>query len=232
MSRQLNFKKMYLISSQKWSELSTKKKLEEISKDKVSDFIDSGNEKSDGMANRSDGDDECKYGSKITSKNLTNAFDSTTNIRVDQSEKTKVKNISIGIKNDCNSSKDKKDNTIQASGNDLNSAKRDDKTDMKDFVSCDCTKLCTWNDLQSKVNFREMDKNNGPYSYISDNNQSTCDSDQNIDRTEGNKSKKISNLTDKSRRKKALVKTSKYDKRIKSSSHQQKEIYGSNLKKK
>ena len=91
MSRQLNFKKMYLISSQKWSELSTKKKLEEISKDKVSDFIDSGNEKSDGMANRSDGDDECKYGSKITSKNLTNAFDSTTNIRVDQSEKTKVK---------------------------------------------------------------------------------------------------------------------------------------------
>ena len=102
---------------------------------------------------------------------------------------------------------------------------------MKDFVSCDCTKLCNWNDLQSKVDFREMDKNNRPYSYISDNNRSACDSDQNIDRTEGNKSKKISNLTDKSRRKKALVKPSKYDKRIKTSSHQQKEISGNILKK-
>ena len=57
---------MYLISYQKWSELSTKKKLEVISKNKVSDFIDSGNEKSDGMTNRSDADDETKQGSKIT----------------------------------------------------------------------------------------------------------------------------------------------------------------------
>ena len=108
MSRQLNFKKMYLISSQKWSELSTKKKLEENSKNKVNDSIDNGNEKSDGMVNRSNADDESEHGSKITSKDLTNDFDSTTNIRVDQCEKTKVKNISIGIKNHCNSSKDKK----------------------------------------------------------------------------------------------------------------------------
>ena len=71
MSRQLNFKKMYLISSQKWSELSTKKKLEEISKDKVSDFIDNDNEKSIGMNNRLDADDESKYGSKIPEYMLT-----------------------------------------------------------------------------------------------------------------------------------------------------------------
>ena len=228
MSRQLNFKKMYLISSQKWSELSTKKKLEEISKDKINDSIDNGNEKSDVMANRSNADDESEHGSKITSKDLTNDFDSTTNIRVDQSEKTKVKNISIGIKNDCNLSKD---NTIQASDNNRNGAKKNDKTDMKDFVSCDCTKFCNWNDIQSKVNYCEMDKSNHPRSLISDDNLSAMESQQNTERTEGSKNKKISNLTDKSRRKKVLVKPSKYDKRIKPSSHQPKEISGNILKK-
>ena len=228
MSRQLNFKKMYLISSQKWSELSTKKKLEGISKNKVNDSIDNGNEKSDGMVNRSNADDESEHGSKITSKDLTNDFDSTTNIRVDQSEKTKVKNISIGIKNDCNLSND---NTMQASDNNRNGARKNDKTDMKDFVSCDCTKLCNWNDIQSKVNYCEMDKSNRPRSLISDNNQSASEFQQNTDQIEGSKNKKISNLTDKCRRKKVLVKPSKYDKRIKPSSHQQKEISGDILKK-
>ena len=228
MSRQLNFKKMYLISSQKWSELSTKKKLEENSKNKVNDSIDNGNEKSDGMVNRSNADDESEHGSKITSKDLTNDFDSTTNIRVDQSEKTKVKNISIGIKNDCNLSNDK---TMQASDNNRNGARKNDKTDMKDFVSCDCTKLCNWNDIQSKVNYCETDKSNRPRSLISDNNQSAMEPQQNTERTEGSKNKKISNLTDKCRRKKVLVKPSKYDKRIKPSSHQQKEISGDILKK-
>ena len=125
----------------------------------------------------------------------------------------------------------KKDNTIQAPGNNLNDAKKNDKTDMKDFVSCDCPKLCNWNDIQSKVNYCEMDKSNRPRSLISDNNQSASESQQNTDRTEGSENKKISNLTDKSRRKKILVKSSKYDKRIKPSSHQQKEISGDNLKK-
>ena len=71
--------------------MSTEKKLEEISKNKVNDSIDNGNEKSDGMVNRSNADDESEHGSKITSKDLTNDFDSTANIRVDQSKKNKSK---------------------------------------------------------------------------------------------------------------------------------------------
>ena len=46
---------------------------------------------------------------KNPSNDHQSGFDSTTNIRVDQNEQSKVKNINIGIKNDCNLSSDVKE---------------------------------------------------------------------------------------------------------------------------
>ena len=68
-----------------------------------------------------------------------NGFDSTTNIRVDQNEQSKVKNINIGIKNDCNQSSDVKEVKKLEKPNNVAINQRND-TFNHGFVSCNCPK--------------------------------------------------------------------------------------------
>ena len=132
-----NFKKMYLISSQKWLQLSSKKKQTVSLSDSKENVITS--EKDDNIINHS----YSRVGSSPVVKNPSNdhqsCFDSTTSIRVDQNEQSKVKNINIGIKNDCNQSSGVKEVKTLEKTNNMAINHRND-TFNHGFVSCDCPK--------------------------------------------------------------------------------------------
>ena len=132
-----NFKKMYLISSQKWLELSSKKKqLASLSGGKENVITP---EKDENLINHSYSGVEPPPVVKNPSNDHQSGFDSTTNIRVDQNEQSKVKNINIGTKNDFNPSSDVKELKKLEKTNNVAVNPRND-TFNRGFVSCDCTK--------------------------------------------------------------------------------------------
>lgn len=127
MQATVNFKKMYLISVQKWQELSAKNS-ELSSKNKT---------KSDTIILR-DQEKEAESDKIIPIKN---GLDSSTNIRVDQSENTRVKNINIGIKNSNEvdgQSREKK--SLKGNVNNDFVIKDESLANSSSFVSCDCEK--------------------------------------------------------------------------------------------
>ena len=99
-TRMSNFKKMYLISSQKWLELSSKKK-QTVSLSEGKENVITP-EKDENIINHSCSGVGATPVVMDPSNDHQSGFESTTNIRVDQNEQSKVKNINIGIKNDCN----------------------------------------------------------------------------------------------------------------------------------
>ena len=124
MPEDINFKKMYLISAQKWQELSQKINSISTKNPRKSDLdLINDNKNKDDM----DHDDQFE-----------NNLESSTNIRVDQSKSTKVKNISIGIKNS---------NPLEEQPTEKKTGRIGDKCLIQDgvnmldnFVSCDCEK--------------------------------------------------------------------------------------------
>ena len=132
-----NFKKMYLISSQKWLELSSKKK-QTVSLSEGKENVITP-EKDDNIINHSCSGVGSTPVVKDPSNDHQNGFDSTTNIRVDQNEQSKVKNINIGIKNDCNQSSDVKEVKKLEKPNNVAINQRND-TFNHGFVSCNCPK--------------------------------------------------------------------------------------------
>ena len=132
-----NFKKMYLISSQKWLELSSKKKQPASLSEGKENVITP--EKDENLINHSYSGVEPASVVKNPSNDHQSGFDSTTNIRVDQNEQSKVKNINIGIKNDCNLSSDVKEVKKLEKTNNMVINRRND-TFNHGFVSCDCPK--------------------------------------------------------------------------------------------
>ena len=136
-TRMSNFKKMYLISSQKWLELSSKKK-QTVSLSEGKENVITP-EKDENIINHSCSGVGATPVVMDPSNDHQSGFESTTNIRVDQNEQSKVKNTNIGIKNDCNQPSDVKEVKKLGKTNKVAINQRND-TFNRDFVSCDCPK--------------------------------------------------------------------------------------------
>ena len=132
MNKVQNFKKMYLISAQKWEKISRKD-------DSCYNNSSKSNQLNDNAFKR---DDVSRFKFGEMNKNFThstNDSNSMTNIRVDQNENTTVKDIKIGIKNDCNAGK--KITGSKANPTEEKSTQTEtDYARLEDsFISCDCT---------------------------------------------------------------------------------------------
>ena len=138
MSNGMNFQKMYLISSQKWAKLSSKKSGKDFPNEQNCENIPKGNINIDTEKNchvyQYHGNNEDDNKANFSK----NGGDSRTDIRVDQNENTKVKNISIGIKNACISENKPKENEVKRTKSETTAKELKAGTLEKEFISCNC----------------------------------------------------------------------------------------------
>ena len=132
MNKVQNFKKMYLISAQKWEKISRKDDSCYNKSSKINQLNDNAFKR----------DDVSRFKFGEMNKNFThstNDSNSMTNIRVDQNDNTTVKDIKIRIKNDCNAGK----KITGSKANPMEEKSTQTETDyarLEDsFISCDCT---------------------------------------------------------------------------------------------